>query len=337
MQSAHSRRKYPLFFISSLLRWRQKHLKEHAMSRTDRQIPYPETRLNVIKRFLHVLALLQNDEEQWNATSLADILTLDEGGHVVSDKNIRDSIAYIEDKLEIGISTQKGSKRTMLEEELSEEMMLQLAVLYASFIISDSTGETTLKNFLTRHSRDGLWMLARLHFACLERKKIRLDYTSNRGHENKGWEVYACHLVFRTVNLYLLIQIPGESRPRLLIANRIENLEVLDDAYDGEVKSIEELFNYSLSGYIVDHDKVKEVSITYDEMIHPQIEQFLASLEPEYTHKDGKYEAVFMSADDLYLCKQFLMYGKSIEIVGPSELRARMVELLEESLSVYTG
>ena len=109
--------------------------------RNQRQIPNPETRLNVIKRFLHVIALLQNDAEQWNATSLADILSLDEGGNILSDKNIRDSIAYIREKLEIEISTQKGSKRTMLEEELSDEMALQLAVVYASFIISDSTTE----------------------------------------------------------------------------------------------------------------------------------------------------------------------------------------------------
>jgi len=306
------------------------------MAREERQIPYPETRLNVIKRVLHVIALLQNDDEQWNASSLADILTLDEEGGTLSDKNIRDSITYIREKLEIEISTQKGSKRTMLEEELSEDLALQLALLYASFIISDSTGQATLKNFLSRHNRDGLWMLARLYFACLEQRKIRLDYTSNRGHENKGWEVYACHMVFRTVNLYLVIQVQGESRPRLLIANRIENLKILDEIYEGEVPDVDELFSHSLSGYIVDPDQVKEVTISYDEAIHPRIEQFLASLEPEYTRKEDRYTASFMSADDLYLCKQFLMYGKSIEIISPPSLRDRMKELLKESLSVYT-
>ncbi len=305
------------------------------MPHTNRQIPNPETRLNVITRFLHVLALLHNEEEGWNATSLAEIITLDEGDHVVSDKNIRDSINYIRKELEIDINTVKGSKLTILEEELSEKLSLQLASIYSSFIISDSTREAILKNFLNRHQRSGLWILARLYFACKEKRKISIDYTSNKGNVKKGWEVYACHMVFRTGNLYLVIQIPGEDHQRLIIINRIENLKILDGTFSGKIPDVEELFKDSLSGFITNPASVKEVTISYHESIHNRVEQFLASLEPEYKKEEDRYTAQFTSADDIYLCKQFLMYGDKLEILEPEKLRDQMVTLLRKSLSVY--
>ncbi len=305
------------------------------MPRIDRQIPNPATRLNVINRFLHVLALLHNDNEEWNATSLAEIITLDEMENVVSDKSIRDSIKYIREELDIDINTIKGSKRTLLEEELEDEMLQRVATVYASFIVRDTAREEVLKNFLSRHQHIGLWILARLHFACLERQMIKIDYVSNRGHVNKGWEVYPLHMVFRTGNLYLVIQVPGEPRPRLLIVNKIENLQMCDEKYEGEVPTLEELFKDSLSGYLTDPAQVKEVTISYDRSIHSRLEQFLASLEPEYTDEGERCRAVFTSADDLSLCKQFLLFGDKLEILSPPELRETMTSLLKKALSVY--
>jgi hypothetical protein len=45
----------------------------------ERQFPNPEGKINVLKRYLHVLALMQHipeNEETWNAGRLAELLSM---------------------------------------------------------------------------------------------------------------------------------------------------------------------------------------------------------------------------------------------------------------------
>lgn len=75
----------------------------------------PQAQLNIIKRYLHVLALLQNNKDpvDWNSFTLADILSLDETEAVLTDKSVRDYIhKYLMDDLGIDIATVKGGRRT---------------------------------------------------------------------------------------------------------------------------------------------------------------------------------------------------------------------------------
>ena len=57
-----------------------------------KEFPKPDTQLNVLRRYLHVLALLQNnkDPEDWNGSTLADIISKEEAGDPLTDKNVRD-------------------------------------------------------------------------------------------------------------------------------------------------------------------------------------------------------------------------------------------------------
>jgi len=59
------------------------------------KIPGPTDRINILKRYLHILALLQNnkDPQEWNGRTLASILFTDEDPNSkLNDKNIRDYI-----------------------------------------------------------------------------------------------------------------------------------------------------------------------------------------------------------------------------------------------------
>lgn len=136
----------------------------------DPSIPNPETRLGVIKRCLHVLALLQNpsDTVQWNAGSLADLLSMDEPRDPITDKAVRDYIQkYLVNEFGIDVATEKGRRHTGLRIPLDEEIQLCMAAVYSGFVTTDTGRDIILRKLIARHPEDGLWMLARVYFAAL--------------------------------------------------------------------------------------------------------------------------------------------------------------------------
>ena len=76
--------------------------------------------------------------------------------------------------------------------------------------------------------------------------------------------------------------------------------------------------------------------IKYSEMIKSTVENIISILEPDIkSMDDGWFESSFSISDYLYLCKQFVLYGKEIEILSPPHVRKAMSDMLKESLSVY--
>ncbi|HPJ40341.1 MAG TPA: WYL domain-containing protein [Spirochaetota bacterium] len=298
--------------------------------------PNPRTELGVIKRYLHVLALLQNsnDNRRWNATTLADLLTKDEPDAVLNDKNIRDYISkYLENELSIDVDRTKGGRVTNLAEDLDEALHEKVALLYSNFVTRDSSREIILRSFLKKHPRDGLWMLARIYFAALEKKRITFDYTTNTGYEIKEAKYHPYHIVFRNNNLYLLGKVKGKTDTWLLILNRIRNLQVTDETFDEDIPDIDIVFNDCLGSFI---GKKYDVKLRFKKNIINQLEQFLSILEPQFTDIDEETgEVSFAVSDDFYLCKQLFMYGNAVEIISPPELRSRMITMLQESMSTY--
>lgn len=300
------------------------------------QFPNPRTEYGVIKRYLHVLALLQNskDSQNWNGSTLADILSLDEPTGDLSDKTVREYISeYLEKELGIEVDRTKGGRRTQLAADIEDELLEKLASLYAGFVVHDSVRELVVKAFLKKHPLDGLWMMARLYFAALEKKRVRFNYVTNTGYKIKEADFHPYHLVMRNNNLYLFGRIHGLDKPWLVILNRVTELRITDDRYEEEPPSVDEVFKDSLGSFI---GKKYSVVLRFKEAVLNPMEQFLSILEPEVSKVgDGIWEARFDVADDLYLCKQLFMYGSNAEIVSPPELREMMVSMLRESVEVY--
>ncbi|HDP79492.1 MAG TPA: WYL domain-containing protein [Spirochaetes bacterium] len=299
-------------------------------------IPNPETRLGVIKRCLHVLALLQNPDDpvDWNAGSLADLLSMDEPLEPLSDKAVRDYIKkYLVSEMGIDINTMKGSKRTGLAIDLETDLSTRLAGVYSSFVVKDTGREIVLKRLMKQHPRDGLWMLARIYFAALLKKKIEFEYTPALATEPKHYRVHPYHLVFRNNNLYLACKSLSHNVTALFIMNRIMGLKVLDEEFEDKVPPVEEIFKDSLGSFI---GKKYAVVLRFHEKLLGTMEENLSILEPDIT-PDGNeyYHASFTVSDDRYLCKQLFLYGRDVEILEPAELRETMKSMLRKSWSVY--
>ncbi|MGV7929262.1 MAG: helix-turn-helix transcriptional regulator [Spirochaetota bacterium] len=299
-------------------------------------IPNPETRLGVIKRCLHVLALLQNptDPARWNAGSLADLLSMDEPRDPITDKAVRDYIhKYLVNEFGIDVTTVKGGRHTGLGIPLDEALQGRMAAVYSGFVTKDTGRDIILRKLISRHPHDGLWMLARVYFAALLKKIIEFDYTPATAGEPRHYRVHPYHLVFRNNNLYLVCRSLSHNVTALFIFNRLDNLAVLDDGFPEDAPPVEEIFRDSLGSFI---GPAHAVVLRFHEKLLRTMEDNLSILEPDI-RADGAhhYRASFTVADDRFLCKQLFLYGGDVEILEPPGLRKTMIAMLEESMAAY--
>jgi hypothetical protein len=305
-----------------------------------KQIPKPSTQINVLRRYLHILALLQNDKDprDWNASSLAALISAEEEHDPgVADKTIRD---YIEDHLkhELGIKFVKsqGMRRIELAEPLDDGLLQRVANIYSTFVITDSTREVIISTLLKKHHHDALWMLARIHFAIITRNTIRFDYMPHGQKERYSYNVNPYHLVFRNNNLYLIGHNHYRHETSLFILNKIDNLKVLDSKFTEPIPALAEIFKDSIGSYI---GKKHTVTIRYTHKVYSRMEQLFSGIEADIKvlKEDELYEASFTVSDITYLCSQLFMYGREVKIIRPKSLRGKMTAMLRESLEVYEG
>jgi hypothetical protein len=300
-------------------------------------IPDPEKKLNIIRRYLHILALLQNNRDpvDWNGSTLAGMLSLDEMDRPLSDKAIRDYINdHLRGELDLPIDMEKGGRRIELSGPIGEEMLGRIAGIYSLFVVSDTSRDDVLKNFIQKHPLDCLWMLGRIYFAKLEQKRIEFDYTTNSGYRLTSCLANPYHMVIRNNNLYLVARLADKKEPWLFIAGRIENLKVTDRRFDEDVPSAGDIFKDALGSFLGEKYRV---TLRFEKGLRMVMEQMLGVLEPDIREIAGtdSCTASFTVSDDRYLCKQLFLYGGRVEVLEPKEMRDLMVEMLRDCMSVY--
>ena len=308
---------------------------------TRNDFPNPDNQIRVLKRYLHVLALIQNDKDpvDWNSFSLAKLLVQDELGRDISEKMVRDYLRInLQKDLGIDIDTIKGGRRTRLKKSLDSKILQALVGIYSLFVVSDSAREKTISRYVKAHGDESLWMLARLYFASIEKKAVVFKYLSRSEKKIKEYTVLPYHIVFRGNNLYLACRNLDTGIDVLFILSKIEpcSLKVKDGEIEfPSVPAVEELFSKSLGAFI---GKKQKVVIRYTKNVSFYISDIIDCVDPKIkplTSGGYDFEASFEVADDLYLCKQLFTCGKEAEIVSPASLRVKMKEMLNESLGMY--
>lgn len=308
------------------------------------QFPNPEGKINVLKRYLHILALLQytpgdKKTETWNANKLADLLSEDETGRPLEDSQVRKYIRdHIKNELGIDIDSAQGKPSMSLAEDLDIETQLMVARVYSGFVVKDTTRDVILEKFIKAMPDRALWTLARIYFAVIEKRMISINYTTNTGYKINKWNLCPYYFIFRNNNLYLVVWDPAQNKHIPILSERIKKLTVLEksQSLEWDIKPVEELFRDSLSAFITEGPSV-EVKIRYSKKIKNTIENIICILDP-VTGTDEKgdwFESTFNITDYLYLCKQFVLYGKDVKILSPPHVRQAMIDMLKESLGVY--
>ncbi len=304
----------------------------------------PQTQLNIIRRYLHILALLQHepDEEcpdRWNCSSLADLLSMDETpDEILGKDHIKNYInKYIEEQLEIDIDREKGKRYMEIAQDIDQDLLLSIAKLYSNFVIKDTTREELIARFMESNPRNALWILGRIYFAVIEKRRISITYTSNSGQIKTGWEICPYYFIFKGTNLYLAALDPATGNTLSLIADRIRDIRIhgRDMSKEWEVPPSEEIYRHSLTAFNSVSNETVNIKLKYTSSVSNSVEDTLSTLKPEIVHEGDYFTASFKIADYLYLCKQLVSYGKDVEILEPESMRNTMINMLQESLSVY--
>jgi hypothetical protein len=310
------------------------------MKETENEIKInPKHELGILRRYLHVIALLQNqnDPKSWNSNTLADVLSeelINEGYGALDDKNIRDDIEkYIENDLGLEVNRSRGKKKMTLVGINSEETLLSLLQVYSNFVIHDASRNHALIPLIKERKDICLWLLARIHFAIVCRKIITFDYVSNNNNRSKA-TVSPYYILQREENIFLVGKRSLDNTTGQYYLTRIENLEVLDAEYEETPPSLEDLYSHSLGAYI--WNDVVQVTLRYKSTVDRVIKMDFESLEPKVQDIDPEWkEMTFLVTNYEAVCRKLFLYGDQAYIVSPAEVRIYMEESLRESLSVY--
>ena len=296
----------------------------------------PKHAIGILRRYLHVLALLQNnkDPQDWNSNTLADLLSREIlEGEPVSDKTIRSDIEkYIEGDLGLSVARKKGGRRMDLAGALSDETLQTLLMTYADFVIHDSSRSRALGSFIAAKRDTCLWLVARIHFAAVTRKKIQFEYTTNSNYRMKT-TIHPYHIVNRENRIYLVGMRDSDRSVGPYILSRVENLIVLDAEFDETIPAVDELYRHSLSAFI--WDEAVEMKIRYKAGLENNMANEFSSLEPVITKNGDWHEITFLVFDPEAVCRQLFFYGSQVEVVSPPEVREWMIGNLRDALSVY--
>lgn len=239
----------------------------------------PRHSLRIIRRYLHVLALLQNnkDPQDWNSNTLADIISYDTE-NPVDDKVIRDDLEkYIKDDLGLSVAKKRGARRTELSSEIDDETLLTLLMTYSDFVTKDSSRTRALKSLIKAKKDTCLWLLARIYFAKMKQNKINFDYTTNSDYRINV-TVHPYHLVCRENKIYLVGMRDLDNTVGPYILSRVDNLKVLDAEFTEPIPDIDEIFKHSLTVFI--WDEATRMTIRYKAKRETCMKNEFSSLDP---------------------------------------------------------
>jgi hypothetical protein len=293
-----------------------------------------ETKFSIFRRSLHVLAMIQHsDGDSWNASTLANLLCVIPGEEDVSEKKI----AICFDKLrEMGfaVSTGKGERRVCLERPLSDSEMIDVLLYYMNSAVEEMGIRDCFKSYVAANGQKSLWIIARIYFASLEKKKIELRYRSESSGHTKDYRLHPYCWVFRDGAVYLFAYNEERKLKSLFRLNRISNLEVLADEFDDDAASASDTLRKSLGAFI--GDTVHRITLSYPSKLHNRIIEEFGRLELSFAEPVNDAETVSFEACDLIsVCRTVFPFAGEVVITEPAEARKEMKRLIEGARDKY--
>jgi len=305
------------------------------MNNTKLEQKVSNTGFAVFMRQLHVLALVQHSaaDESMNYRTMADLLDLVPWDNDVDNKKI----ARCVDKLkEMGfpLHTAQGETRVILEKELSDDEMLEVLPYYLN-LVSDTMGiRDCFKSYVQNHGSRSLWIIGRIYFATLQKKKIELTYRSLKKSEPEKYLLNPYRWVYRDNAVYLIAR-NIKRDVSLFKLNRIRDVVIKDEMFDDIVPAADELLRYSMGAYI--SDDCYDVKLRFMPELKERVEEDFGHLDPIFVEsKNSDYlEAAFTVCDLGSVCQAVFGYCGDVKIVEPVEAVDEMKRMLMGGMEVY--
>jgi predicted DNA-binding transcriptional regulator YafY len=164
-----------------------------------------------------------------------------------------------------------------------------------------------------------------LMVAIEDRRVCRIVYKSNESTEFKNYPIHPYGLTYQRNSLYLIGFHCEEGEVRHWKVDRIESVETESDQFEPpEDFNLEEHLRHSFG--IFQGDKRVKVQIRFDKSVARHIEE--SSWHPTQVlsgQDDGSLIAEFDLSDTHEIQGWILSFGRHAEVIGPDELRERII------------
>lgn len=309
-------------------------------------------KMNIFKRCLHILGLLQNnDGNKWNAQNITNALWKDKSlfGDYAESKDFSPNPAAVAKNARIFLKPKGlvsiGQGRSEWEiNKIHRTALEEIAFNHSIYTSEDFHRKRAIASLVKRTPESCLWIFTAIHFARIEKKKIRFNYTRSYSDEQESFVVHPYFIILTNDNFYLYGRPTDTREANYFILSKIKDLEIMNETFNEKIITPEYILKKSISGAFIakyglrsPEDKIYKVRIRFDQSILPKIEDMTAALQDAKIEKHEEYyEASFRIYDNVELCKQLFYFGDAVEILEPDEIRVTMREMLENSLRVYS-
>jgi len=293
------------------------------------------TEFNIFMRQLHVLALMQHSSgaENMNYRTMADLLSLVPWDEDVNEKKISRCVEKLRE-MGFPVHTSQGEPRVVLEKELSDSEMLEVLPYYLN-LVSDTIGiKDCFKSYVKNHGSRSLWIIGRIYFASLQKRKIELTYRSLKSSVPEKYILNPYRWVYRDNAVYLIAR-NIKTDIALFRLNRIRDVVIKDEHFDDIVHTADELLRYSMGAFI--GDDYYNVIIRFNPEVKERIEEDFGHLDPLFIETPGVdyLEAGFTVCDLASVCQAVFGYCGGVKIVAPAEAVDEMKRMLQGNIGVY--
>ena len=299
--------------------------------------PAMKTRVDILRRACHVIALVQNgnDRFNWNRKTLSDSFAgesmPDNAESDVTPKQVGASIELLR-TMGLPVPKGRGNNRINLTRELTFDEQMLILRFYMHQIVKEIGISDYLAKYIRNNKNRSLWMLARIYFASVDKSRVCLKYGPSA--EPQDYIVHPYDWVYRSDAIYLVALREKDGVTGLFRLDRIREIDVMDTHFDEEVPDVQELFRYSLGAFI--GNKTYDVVIEYSEAVRERVEEDFGHIELVTSAAGGLLRSSFKIADLAMLCRVVFPYCGAVHIVSPPEARDEMVKLLKGNMALYT-
>ena len=171
--------------------------------------------------------------------------------------------------------------------------------------------------------------------ALLQRKKLQINFYSKGNNENTDREISPLRMIYYRDNWYLDAYCHLRDGLRSFAIDGIRTAEILDKkAVDVSEKELKENFTESYGIFSGKATKICKLKFSPNRARWVSTENWHPK-QVGVTQTDGSYILEFPFNQDFELIMDIMKYGSDVEVLEPTDLREKIINLLQDNLNLY--
>ncbi|MFK7827867.1 MAG: helix-turn-helix transcriptional regulator [Oligoflexales bacterium] len=172
--------------------------------------------------------------------------------------------------------------------------------------------------------------------ACTERQKLKVNYTSSNSQSTTDRILGPQFLYFSKGSLYLVAEDISVGKNKIFSLPRMNQAEMLDEPYEGEVVDPENYFDSAFGIYHASN--TEQIKLEFS----PPISAFISERrwhrsQRVISRQNGLIEMHLEVGITPELIQWILSYGPAVKVLEPSSLQNQVQNQIQKTLEIYSS